>query len=57
MKNLPVLILEYFIVKICVYVYSHNMHTDILMYIGMYMATYSSILAWQIAWTEEPGGL
>ena len=21
------------------------------------MATYSSILAWEIAWTEEPGGL
>ena len=21
------------------------------------MATYSSILAWKIAWTEEPGGL
>ena len=21
------------------------------------MATYSSILAWQIPWTEEPGGL
>ena len=21
------------------------------------MATYSSILAWQIHWTEEPGGL
>ena len=21
------------------------------------MATYSSILAWRIAWTEEPGGL
>ena len=22
-----------------------------------YMATYSSILAWRIPWTEEPGGL
>ena len=21
------------------------------------MATYSSILAWEISWTEEPGGL
>ena len=21
------------------------------------MATYSNILAWRIAWTEEPGGL
>ena len=21
------------------------------------MATYSSVLAWEIAWTEEPGGL
>ena len=21
------------------------------------MATYSSILAWKISWTEEPGGL
>ena len=21
------------------------------------MATYSSILAWRISWTEEPGGL
>ena len=23
----------------------------------MEMATHSSILAWEIAWTEEPGGL
>ena len=22
-----------------------------------YMATHSSILAWRISWTEEPGGL
>ena len=25
--------------------------------LGMEMATHSSILAWQIPWTEEPGGL
>ena len=24
---------------------------------GEEMATYSSILAWEISWTEEPGGL
>ena len=29
-------------------------HEDLL---GMEMATHSSILAWQIPWTEEPGGL
>ena len=23
----------------------------------MYMATHTSILAWRIPWTEEPGGL
>ena len=25
--------------------------------LGKEMATYSSILAWEIPWTEEPGGL
>ena len=25
--------------------------------LGKGMATHSSILAWRIAWTEEPGGL
>ena len=25
--------------------------------LGEEMATYSSILAWEIPWTEEPGGL
>ena len=25
--------------------------------LGEEMATYSSILAWEISWTEEPGGL
>ena len=25
--------------------------------LGKEMATYSSILAWRIPWTEEPGGL
>ena len=33
---------------------------DILIYNGILekeMATYSSILAWTILWTEEPGGL
>ena len=25
--------------------------------LGKEMATHSSILAWKIAWTEEPGGL
>ena len=25
--------------------------------LGKEMATHSSILAWRIAWTEEPGGL
>ena len=25
--------------------------------LGKEMATYSSILAWEILWTEEPGGL
>ena len=24
---------------------------------GEEMATYSSLLAWEISWTEEPGGL
>ena len=27
------------------------------MYIGEGNATHSSILAWEIPWTEEPGGL
>ena len=26
-------------------------------FIGLVMATHSSILAWEIPWTEEPGGL
>ena len=25
--------------------------------LGKRMATYSSVLAWRISWTEEPGGL
>ena len=25
--------------------------------IKVYLATHSSILAWEIPWTEEPGGL
>ena len=25
--------------------------------LGEHMATYSSIFAWRIPWTEEPGGL
>ena len=29
-------------------------HEDLL---GKGMATHSSILAWEIPWTEEPGGL
>ena len=32
-----------------VYIYTHTLEKE--------MATHSSILAWRIPWTEEPGGL
>ena len=34
---------------VCMYVYIYPMEKE--------MATHSSILAWEIPWTEEPGGL
>ena len=53
------------------YIYKHtNIHVFLCVYIYTYiyererkrereeeMATHSSILAWEIAWAEEPGGL
>ena len=40
----------------------HFLGQNYLMYINIYllekkMATHSSILAWRIPWTKEPGGL
>ena len=31
--------------------------THVFVTLGEHMAAHSSILAWRIAWTEEPGGL
>ena len=33
------------------------MYAEVLYILEKEMATHSSILAWRIPWTEEPGGL
>ena len=43
-------------VCMCIYTHTHT-HTHTLMYMVKEMATHSSILAWEIPWTEEPDGL
>ena len=54
---------KYMYIYIYVYVYMY-VHVCMCMYVYMYMyvlekemATHSSILTWEIPWTEEPGGI
>ena len=35
----------------------YKLKTSVIKYLEKEMATHSSILAWTIPWTEEPGGL
>ena len=37
--------------------FKNNIHDDITYTLEEEMATHSSILAWQILWTEDTGGL
>ena len=44
-------------IHICIYVHTHT-HTHTYLYIlEKEMITHSNILAWEIPWPEEPGGL
>ena len=48
---------KYICVFVCVYIYTYIYERERKREREEEMATHSSILAWEIAWAEEPGGL